>query len=360
MYNMGNYYYNDNSKQYLTEQILYTIRYAVRYIKISSFLMQDKEIVDELCKASESGRAAVFVISNRNQKEGEEYKATTNANTKAQEGINNHQRFLQDLYYSGVHVRLLDNLHAKFIIADGKNGLLMSANISPNSLSGNVESGVTLGVEEISDLEIVFDTMFNYADIVQFISGQNHDVVKFSNRKMPNSSFSNLKSNIRLTVRSKSDTNLSECNETSLYKTIIDIINEAKSFVYIVSWEFKDRLGKLQTFYNAINRAIKRGVKITLFYNSKGPEHNIRVQEEFIVKMGSIGCDAYFDQSNHSKCILSENRGFLFTANIDGNAGLLEGFEVGCIMDENQHKQAIEHVEQLINKAKKQDKYERR
>ena len=356
---MGNYYYNDKKKQHLTEQILYTIRYAVKYIKISSFLMQDKEIIDELCIASESGRVAVFVISNRNQKEGDEYNASGEPGKKTREGINNHQKFLQDLYYSGAHVRLLDNLHAKFLIADGKNGLLMSANIAPNSMSRNVESGITLGNDEICDLENVFDTMFNYADIVQFVSGKNYDAVKSSNKKLPKSAFTDINSNIRLTVRSKSNTNLSECDEMSLYRTIIEIIDEAKSFIYIVSWEFKDRLGKLNAFYNAVDRALKRGVKVTLFYNSKGPETNIKVQEEFIFKMGSMGCDAYFDQCNHSKCIVSEKKGFLFTANIDGNSGLLEGFEVGCIMDENQRKQAKEHVEQLIIKAK-QDKYERR
>ena len=356
---MGNYYYNDKTKQHLTEQILHTIRYAVKYIKISSFLMQDKKVIDELCIASETGRVAVFVISNRNQKEGDEYNASGGPGSRTQDGINNHQKFLQDLYYSGVHVRLLDNLHAKFLIADGKNGLLMSANISPNSLSGNVESGITLGIDEICDLENVFDTMFNYADIVQFVSGKNYDVVKFSNKKMPKSSFSNINSNIRLTVKSMSDTNLSECNETSLYHTIIDIIDEARSFIYIVSWEFKDKIGRLNAFYNAISRAVKRGVKITLFYNSKGPESNVKVQEEFIYRMGSMGCDAYSDRSNHSKCILSENKGFLFTANIDGNSGLLDGFEVGCVMDENQRKQAKEHVEQLITKAK-QNKNERR
>lgn len=356
---MGNYYYNDKTKQHLTEQILYTIRYAVKYIKISSFLMQDKEIIDELCIASETGRVAVFVISNRNQKEGDEYNASGDNSSKTRDGINNHQRFLQDLYYSGAHVRLLDNLHAKFLIADGKNGLLMSANIAPNSMSKNVESGITLGSEEVHDLENVFDTMFNYADIVQFVSGKDYDAVKYSNKKLPKSAFTNIKSNIRLTVRSKSNTNLSECDEMSLYRTIIEIIDEARSFIYIVSWEFKDRLGKLNAFYNAVDRALKRGVKVILFYNSKGPETNIKVQKEFIFKMGSMGCDAYFDQCNHSKCILSEKKGFLFTANIDGNSGLLEGFEVGCIMDEHQRKQAKEHVEQLITKAK-QDKYERR
>ena len=315
--------------------------------------MEDELIVSELCKVSTSGKAAVFVISNRNNKEGEEYKSSTdNKENVNAEGIHTHQMFLQRLFYSGVHVRLLDNLHAKFIIGDGEEGILMSANIASNSLIKNVETGIDVNGKDLKDLELIFDTMYNYADIVQFVKSDKSDVVKKSIRKMPDSVFDGIIGNIKLTAISKYNTNLSECYKTSLYESILNIIDDAHSFVYIFSWVFKDKNRTLGRLQKSINNALKRGVKVTLFYNRRVTSYNQPLQESFIYEMGSKGCDAYCNTNNHSKCILSEKEGLLFTANIDGNNGLLEGFGVGCMMDNEQHEQALKHVRELITKAK--------
>lgn len=347
---MGHYYINDANRRELTDKILDMIRTAKSYIKISSFIMEDYQVVTELRKVAASGKVAVFVISNRNNKEGEEFKATSPK--KSVEGIHTHQMFLQNLFYSGAHVRLLENLHAKFILADGKEAILMSANIAANSLTKNVETGITLAGDDQKDLELIFDTMYNYADIVHFGKSDNSDVVKKSVRKLPNEIFSGLIGHVKLTAISKFDTNLSECHQTTLYDAIIRIIDDAQSFVYIVTWVFKDKRNTLFKLQKAIDKAIKRGVKVMLFCNNNVSAFNQSLQEQYIYLMGSKGCEAYSNNNNHSKCVLSEKEGILFTANIDGNNGLLEGFEVGCMMDKEQHQQALNHVKELITKAK--------
>ena len=349
---MGHYYINDRNRKELTDKILGFIRSAKKYIKLSSFIMEDLQVVSELCEVAGSGELAVFVISNRNNKEGEEFKSTS-PQREGVEGIHSHQMFLQRLFYAGVHVRLLDNLHAKFILADGEEGLLMSANIAANSLTKNVETGISLSGNDMKDLELIFDTMYNYADIVQFVKSDSSDVIKKSVRKLPNEIFCNIKGNVKLTAISKYNTNLSECNQMTLYDAIIKIIDEAQSFVYIVSWVFKDKRNTLFKLQKSINNALKRGAKVTLFYNNSVSSFNQALQEQFIYQLGSKGCDAYSNDNNHSKCILSEKDGLLFTANIDGANGLLEGFEVGCMMDKEQHEQALNHVKQLITKANK-------
>ncbi len=348
---MGHYYINDANRRELTDRILDMIRTAKSYIKLSSFIMEDFQVVSELRKVAASGEVAVFVISNRNNKEGEEFKATSSK--KSVEGIHTHQMFLQSLFYAGAHVRLLENLHAKFILADGKEALLMSANIAANSLTKNVETGINLAGDDQKDLELIFDTMYNYADIVQFVKSDNSDVVKKSVRKLPNEIFSGLNGHVKLTAISKFDTNLSECHLTTIYDAIIRIIDEAQSFVYIVTWVFKDKRNALFKLQKSIDNAIKRGVKVTLFCNNNMPAFNQSLQEQYIYLMGSKGCEAYSNNNNHSKCVLSEKEGLLFTANIDGNNGLLEGFEVGCMMDKEQHQRALNHVKELITKAKK-------
>ena len=365
---MGRYYYNDQSNQNLTDQIMKVIMSAKKYIKLSSFLMQDKRVVDALKKVSTSGQAAVFVISNQINREDEEYRFTdTGGKNKGSEngkpGINLHQYFLQGLFYNGIHVRLLKELHAKFIIADGEQGLLMSANISPNSLTKNVESGISLTGEQLHDLERVFDIMYTHADIVQFIGEGNRDIVKKVNRKIIADDLKCLTGDIKMTAAQHysasaqyDDSNFSEINVTTLYETIIDIINEARESVYIVSWVFKDPHRKLKKFQKAVLNAIERGVNIYLFYNHNMPEHNERNQDKYITYLRENGCYVFSDNINHSKCILNESRGFLFTANIDGGTGLLEGFEVGAIMDEEQYTEALAHVNSLINTSTKYNK----
>lgn len=349
---MGQYYINDGKNMMLTENLIHIIKSAKRYIKVSSFIMEDKTIVSELCNVASTGKVAVFVISNRNNKEGEEYRATSAQKEDANpEGIHSHPVFLQKLFYSGVHVRLLDNLHAKFIISDGDNGILMSANIASNSLIRNVETGISVSKNDLKDLELIFDTMYNYADIVQFVKSDKSDVVKKSIRKIPEQIFNNIKGNIKLTALSRYNTNLSDCHQTTLYDSLIEIIDNANSFIYIVSWVFKDKSNSLIRLQNSISKALRRGVKITLFYNQLVPPYNLPLQKKFIEDMGIKGCDAYSNNNNHSKCVLSEKEGILFTANIDGNNGLLEGFEVGCLMDKDQHQCAIGHVNEMIKKS---------
>ena len=351
---MGRYYINDGKRRQLTESILEMIRTAKSYIKISSFVMEDQMVVDELRSVAYSGKVAVFVISNRNKREDEEYISTKDKTEIVDaEGIHAHRMFLQKMYYSGVHVRLLDNLHAKFIIADGQKGVLMSANIASNSLNKNVETGISVEGDDLKGLELIFDTMYNYADIVQFVQSDRSDVVKMSVKKLPNQIFEGIKGNIRLTAISRNQTNLSECKQTSIYDSIIKIIDDAESFIYIVAWVFKDKRGALSKLKYAIDRAAKRGVKVALLYNDKGNTANKEIQQRYIYEMGRIGCDAYPVTNNHSKCVLSDKTGMLFTANIDGNNGLLEGFEVGCLLDEEQYRQAVKHIEELIKIAKR-------
>ena len=83
--------------------------------------------------------------------------------------------------------------------------------------------------------------------------------------------------------------------------------------------------------------------------------------------MKSLGCLVYGDDNNHSKCILSEKDGILFTANIDGKQGLLNGFEVGIKLTNIQRTNAVNHINELIaasknrtfNNRKKDNKYGR-
>ena len=51
-----------------------------------------------------------------------------------------------------------------------------------------------------------------------------------------------------------------------------------------------------------------------------------------------LGCKIYGDADNHAKGIINENEGFIFTANIDGEHGLKQGFEIGYNLNQEEYK----------------------
>lgn len=341
----------------LTKAILKAIEGAHHYIKISSFLMQDYGVVDAIRKKSEEGKAAVFVLSNKKNKESEEYVETikTNGNNiKRGVGFNNHQKFLKDLFYSGIHVRLLDDLHAKFIICDGTTGILMSANIAPNSLHKNVETGVELDEKDTASLEKVFDVMYNHADIVKFQGSQSKDVTVRINDKLCPNVLENVGGKLRLTVGSNNNTNLSLCHINTIYNSIIKIIDNAKEYLYISTWHFKIKDETLPEFMESLKNARARNVNVFIYTNTDTPTPSVALSKTNLKQFHTWGCKCYGDGVNHSKCVLSESEGIIFTANIDCVSGMKSGFEVGCMLTESQRLSAKRHIELQIEKIRKQ------
>ena len=345
------YLINQGRQHSLTDCIKDLIENTQKYIKISSFLMQDAAISNMLKDLASSGKAAVFLISNKKDQESEEYRESTELPKSDKDkniGFDNHGRFLKDLFYSGIHVRLLDNLHAKFIISDGDKGLIMSANLAPNSLNKNVESGIEISGSDVKELEYVFDTMYKHADIVKFQGANRKDITVKVDNKLSPKSIANIGGNIRLTVASSFETNLDLCNVTSIYNTIIDIIGKAQKYVYIVTYHFKFKDNVLSEFLEAVRDARQRGVDVILYSNTKTNVPSLKKSLNAIRELKSFGCVSYGDDKNHSKCVLSESKGILFTANIDAISGMKNGFEVGCVMNQEQRKMAEQHIINII------------
>ena len=73
----GRYIINQGRQHTLTTCIKELIEGTQHYIKISSFLMQDASISEMLKELASSGKAAVFLISNKKDQESEEYREST-------------------------------------------------------------------------------------------------------------------------------------------------------------------------------------------------------------------------------------------------------------------------------------------
>lgn len=349
---MEELYYNSSENKELTNRIFELIRTAKSYIKTGNFFFQDSKLNEALIEASNRG-IAVFIISNLRGDE-ERGKIYRNLKDRVAAETNPHLPHLHELHRKGMHVHLSNDLHAKFLIADGEQGIIMSANYTVNSLYGNPENGVDIKGEELKDLEYLFDILFMNQDIRL---GEDDDKYQYTSTSKPIAAdkFDSIGSKSRIVFTAKSQKhNLRLCNYTSLYTTIADVINSAKKNLYIVSWSYRN-IDKLHYIREAIRAAIQRGVKITIFYSDKMQSSKLTLTEKELKKLvGKDKFESYCRKlpANHSKCVLTESKGILFTANIDGNAGLLSGFEIGCKLNEKQRKKAIERINEILNNEK--------
>lgn len=338
-------YFNDSKSSELTERIFRLIRGAKKYIKTGNFFFKDKTIQEELLEAAQRG-VAIFVLSNLTGNEGFARKTKDEADP--------HIPNLHELERHGAHVRLCKELHAKFLISDGEEGLIMSANYTPDSLYGNPENGVDVVGKELADLELIFDTLYLNPDTILSGDGESYIYKKMNNRINP-LKFIGIGASSRLRLTACSDTrenyktNLSECHVQSIYTTILRIVREADSALVLVSWSF-NQVRNLPELKKELQDAVMRGIKVTLFYGSKGTIDRLEKTKKNAIEL--IGPEnkesiAQFTD-NHAKCIISEKEGFLFTANIDGDKGLLKGFELGCILTEEQRNYSISRISQII------------
>lgn len=337
-------YYNSQRNSELTDRIYELINKAERYIKTGNFIFQDPGLNDALIQAAEKG-IAIFVISNlRGDEERGKYEK------KVSSEIDPHIPHLHELSRKGAHVHLSNDLHAKFLIVDGKEGLIMSSNYTYNSLYINPENGVDIAGAELIDLEKLFDVLFTYQDIVLCDEGNKYRYLE-TNIPIDSDLLKDIGEKSKLIFTAKSEkNNLRNCSYTSIYTKIVEVINAAQEYLIIVSWSYK-KVEKLHELVKAIKAAQNRRVILRLLYSDKMSSESLDRTEKELQKI--VGKDKFNTcckilPENHSKCVLSEKEGLLFTANIDGKSGLLSGFEIGCILSEEQREQAYNHIKKIL------------
>lgn len=346
----NSFYANIGDNNILTREVLALIESSQNYIKTGNFLFQDPDVVKAINKASDRG-VAVFVLSNIKDPTWENRR---DSNKKNSGHVDMHLPNLKELRKHGVHCRGLNDLHAKFILSDGQDGILMSANYSPNSSRRNIETGVRLTENECRDLEYAFDILYANSDIQNLSGDSTSTQIVRTRSAISKDTFadSHFMSDLKLTIASpyrdkKDNTNLIFCNVNSIYQSILSIINGSQKMLSIVTWHF-NALDRLHELKNAIRKAIERGVQVRLYSNNQEQNYSLEQSLQAIKELESLGCKSYGDGVNHSKCVLSEKEGVIFTANIDGAHGLKTGFEVGCVLKDNRLDEMRCFVEQLF------------
>ncbi|HRG58686.1 MAG TPA: phospholipase D-like domain-containing protein [Bacteroidia bacterium] len=322
----------------LKRELIKIIEGATTVLKICSFIITDKEIFEVLLNKAKNDNVAVFILTQLDPTKLSNNIFLTEEESKEQ-NENIHLTFIKTLYDNGAHVRASTSAHAKFVIADKSKGFLMSANITTPSLTYNTESGIYLLNQNVNQLEQLFDVIFQKGTSYrQYLSSsksnkqlvvQNETTIK--EEWLPKSNDSDLKYTY-------------ENMEFSLLNEIIRIIQNSNKFIYISTYSIV-ALQNLENIVFEIKSAVERGVEVFVF--SRGMNYrndHLKACNE----LSKIGCSIYGDVFNHSKAILNENEGLIFTANIDGNHGLTNGFEVGCKLTKTQYSELLDFHKYLI------------
>lgn len=307
----------------LKDQLVHLIKKSKESIKICSFILTDADILKELLEVLETGKVAVFLITQL-----DESKFSTSFLTEDEILDNRYQGYLDSLrklYSYGAHIRASRSAHAKFIISDRSDAIVMSANITYRSLNENPESGIYLtNKQSILYLDRLFDIIFQEGtDYTKFISAsKTKQFIISRNIEVRDAYLNPLSSSaLRFTYESK---------HNNLYHELINIIQKAEDELWLSTFSIVG-LDLLPEFVSSVKDFIKNNGKIKIFCRAMNyrPDHL-----KNCVVLKEIGCEIFGDISNHSKGISTNSNGMLFTANIDGNHGLKNGFEVGILTED--------------------------
>ncbi|MBL7880989.1 MAG: phosphatidylserine/phosphatidylglycerophosphate/cardiolipin synthase family protein [Chryseobacterium gambrini] len=325
----------------LKDRIIATIREAEKVIKICSFVITDNEIVSEIIEKAKNPNFAIFILTmlDKNRLTN---KISLDSDADEEDfpfkDIDSHLNNIKKLRDHGVHIRAAESVHAKFMIADRNEGIITSANFTTNSLSHNVESGVYMDSESSKALDRLFDAIYlNGAPYKSFITTKQSKKMFITkvNAGLIKENLNFPYHNLRFTY-----SNL----HNGLFDEILNIINNAEDFIYLSSYSIIE-LAMIESFVKAISEAIERGVQISIFCRAMNRLDHI----EGCRKLSRKGCKIFAECYNHSKGIVSEKNGMIFTANIDGKHGLINGFEIGYILNEDQKEEFLKFHKELIS-----------
>lgn len=334
----SNVFLTQDGNNSLKEELLALISNTQSVLKICSFILTDREIFEKLLERAKSCQISIFILTQLDNSKLINTSLLTEEESIEQTNAT-HLSYIKTLYDNGVHVRASDSAHAKFIISDRKVGFVMSANITTPSLTLNTESGVRIDSKDVPSLDKLFDVIFQKGTLYrQYIS-----TTRKAKGFVVQTDITIKKEWLPETEGTSMRYSYEELTN-NLYEEIVAIIKSAREYLYISTYSIV-KLENLPELVAEIKNAREKGVNVFIFCRGMNYRFDHLAGSKSLAK---LGCHIYADIYNHSKGIINESKGLIFTANIDGSHGLKNGFEVGYLLNENQRKDFLDIHEHLI------------
>jgi phosphatidylserine/phosphatidylglycerophosphate/cardiolipin synthase-like enzyme len=314
----------------LLSSILKLISASQSYIKICSFIIDNKNVFDSLKMKLKDGKVSIFILTAVDDKNIRSDMLDEDESSEFSKS--RHFEFIDELVKNGAHVRASSNAHAKFIIKDGNEALLTSANLTEPSLNNNekgkepnYESGILLtDTDEVAILERIFDSVFLYGtEFRKFINLKDKtQLISKNDNEILSSDFPDANTNVIWSY---------EGFHNIIYDKIIELINSGCNSIKLSTYSIV-ALNNLPEFVAGIRNFLSKD-KATIHVFCRAMNHRTDHLEACKL-LAELGVQIFGDIFNHSKGVsVDNNEGIIFTANIDGKHGLKSGFEVGYVIN---------------------------
>ena len=299
----------------LTQKIRSIISEAREFICMSSFIIQDSEITDEIKRCYKRG-VRVYILTSAEVYANdtvEEIEGTVEERKAAS------RKLLVDLGGRTL-IKTGENLHSKFIISDPLSkprGMMFTANLTVRAITENLELAVELSEKGVLELYRQFLTGFwVVAARTLSLSGDTGDSLKTAKKYPEFAGGDYFPQEIRWTIG----------NQCLIKDDIMDAIASARESVSLSAWtiEVSHPVAK------SLLEKASEGIKVTIF--TRPHLANLEFINEIVKKGGKVYCHPLL----HAKSLIVDSRyGLVMTANV-AKLGLDEGFETGVILSTKQ------------------------
>jgi len=280
----------------LRTQITQLITQAKQHVCVCSFLLADAILEEALIAATERG-VRVYLLTSAEMKlktsEGEDWE-------RDDEIRELHKKMLERL--SGkVYLRSSGHFHAKYIVADGVDGIMTTCNFTTKALIENPELGVRLNSTESKQVWKLFQYQFWEGSEKEMLRKGTLDGVQPQGRFLDHEP----KHPVRCSFSSG--------QPSLLLKECLDMIQNAKKSITVTSygWGNKD-------ITKAISERVTSGVNVAII----GRNHRGGGQTSHLQQFSEMGCEVYGLPLIHAKSVLVDAgtpnaRAMVMSANID-------------------------------------------
>lgn len=297
----------------LIDEVAKLISQTKEFLCVSSFLIQDSKIIDEIKRCWERGVRVYILTAAETQLEN----ANEDDNSSLKERKEIFRTMLNELS-SHVLIHTGDNLHAKFIISDPKThpkAIVFTSNLTVRALTENVELAVELSEKsEVGELFRQF--LYGFWKVaVREVNGNSEKLAVF--KQHPEF----------IDIETKPERLKWTLGEQLLIKDALNtMIESASTTISLSAWT-------IDSEHPVAKQLIKKaseGIKVILFTRP----HD--ANKEFISRLISKGGTVYCHRLLHAKSIIVDGKeGLIMTANIS-KLGLDEGFETAVMLNKEQ------------------------
>ncbi len=297
------------------------------YLLVSSFILNNNEIVNFIKKAAQKLKGKVYLILGSKLYA---YLSFNRANEFVNEGFS-------ALTKSGVLVRYMKNAHLKFITS-GRKSLICTTNFTTEGLYNNPEFGMLLEFENvIKSLNRLFFYLWFRKCESMLVNGNWFTVL--SDKDHPQ--FKPLKINqpeiIITSKRIKNDINRDNpvLNKTTLYEVMIEQLDSAKKSLDIAIYIFIGlKITELTQLIDIITDKASNQIKVRLLVPSVNVNYRVDMKN-LLEKLKRKGVAIKYYRELHGKCIIVDSkRSLMFTGNIDRYLISPDSCDIGWISEE--------------------------